>query len=96
MQKYDELRLLEGLDEADYSDDMKWRELKKDGKPLPEDVHEDNNGKFYRFIPSQLSKDDEMLFVQLRQLRCLKAIRNCTVFFVILAVIAILILLRGL
>ena len=87
------LRLWAELDTADYSDDLKWIEMKKKGEELPEDVFEDNNGKYFRMVPSQMSREDEMLFVALRQMKYVKTIRNCVIFFVILAVIAILLLL---
>ena len=90
------LRLWSELDTADYSDDMKWIEMKKKGEELPEDVFEDNNGKYFRIVPSQMSREDEMLFVALRQMKYVKTIRNCVIFFVILAVIAILLLLPAL
>lgn len=87
------LRLWAGLDGADYSDDMKWTEMKKNGEELPEDVFEDTNGKYFRLEPSKMSREDELLFVQLRQMKYLKTIRNCVIFFVVLAVIGILLML---
>ena len=86
------LRLWAGLDNADYFDDMKWSEMKKNGEELPEDVFEDSNGKYFRLEPSNMSREDELLFVQLRQMKYLKTIRNCVIFFVILAVRGILLL----
>ena len=90
------LRLWAELDTADYSDDMKWVEMKKNGEELPEDVIEDNNGKYFRIVPSEMNREDEMLFVALRQMKYVKTIRNCVIFFVILAVIGILLLLPAL
>ena len=93
--KLDDLRLQAGILRADYDDDMKWGEMKKNGETLPDDVFEDHNGKLFRLLPSELSPEEEMLFVQLKQLRYIKAIRNCAIFFVVLAVIGILLLLGG-
>ena len=90
------LRLWAKLDNADYTDDMKWAEMKKKGEELPADVFEDNNGKHFRLQPSDMSREDELLFVYLRQLKYLKSIRNCMIFFVVLAVVGILLLLRAL
>jgi len=90
------LRLWAGLDSADYMDDMKWAEMKKNGEELPEDVFEDGNGKFFRLAPSEMSREDELLFVQLKQAKYLKTIRNCVIFFVILAVIGVLLILPSL
>jgi len=90
------LRLWAGLDSADYMDDMKWAEMKKNGEELPEDVFEDGNGKFFRLGPSEMSREDELLFVQLKQAKYLKTIRNCVIFFVILAVIGVLLILPSL
>ena len=87
------LRLWAGLDGADYSDDMKWIEMKKNGEELPEDVFEDTNGKYFRLEPSKMSREDELLVVQLRQMKYLKTIRSCVIFFVVLAVIGILLML---
>jgi len=88
------LRLWAGLDSADYFDDMKLAEMKKNGEELPEDVFEDANGKYFRLEPSEMSREDEILFVQLRQMKYIKTIRNCVIFFVILAVIAVLLFVR--
>lgn len=87
------LRLWAGLDNADYFDDMKWAEMKKNGEELPEDVFEDTDGKYFRLEPSEMSREDELLFVQLKQLKYIKTIRGCVIFFVVLAVIGILLLL---
>lgn len=94
--KIDELRLRAGILQADYDGDMKWAEMKKKGEALPEDVYEDNNGKLFRLVDPELSPDEERLFIQLKQLGYIKTIRNCAIFFVVLAVIGILILLAGL
>ena len=60
---------------------------------LPDGVYEDTNGKYFRLEPSKMSREDELLFVQLRQMKYLKTIRNCVIFFVVLAVIGILLML---
>ncbi len=84
------LKLKAGLFKADYEESAKWEEMKKNGEELPEDVVEDiYTGKPYRVLPSELTAEEELLLIKLKQLECLKSIRRCCIFFVVMAVIAI-------
>ena len=63
------------------------KQLIKSGQPLPEDMYTDNDGTHYKYINSDISKEDMNELLLYRQLKYLKTIKNCMIFFVILAII---------
>lgn len=66
------------------------KQLIKKKQPLPEDIYLDNSGSHYRFVNADISKEDldELLFY--RQLKYLRTIKNCFIFFVVLTIIPII------
>ena len=65
-------------------------------EPLPEGVRVNESGTFYRLKESGLSPEETMEYIMLRQLKVMKHIRGCLIFFVVLAAIGLLLLLGNL
>ena len=70
-------------------------EMVKQKKALPEDVVrcEESNGtkldKFYRVVPLEMTHEEIQEFCMLNQIKHLKTIKNCVVFFTVLTVLSL-------
>jgi len=62
--------------------------LTKNKQPLPDDMKTDDVGNHYRFINANLSKDELDEFLLLRQIKYLRTIKNCMIFFVLLVILS--------
>lgn len=71
-------------------------EMLKQKKDLPEDVVrcEESNGakldKFYRVVPFEVTHEEIQEFCMLKQIKYLKTIKNCVVFFTVLTVLSLI------
>ena len=63
------------------------KHLIKTKHPLPDDIHYDNDGTYYRYVNSDISKEDMEELLLYRQLKYLKTIKNCMIFFVFLTIL---------
>ena len=66
------------------------KQLLKNRQPLPVDLHTDNDGTHYKFIDTDMSKEDMNELLSYRQLKYIKTIKNCMIFFVVLGIMPIL------
>jgi len=68
--------------------------LEKNKQPLPGDIHtDDDDGNHYRFVNVNLSKEELDELLLLRQIKYLRTIKNCLMFFVSLIIILFICLL---
>jgi hypothetical protein len=65
------------------------KQLLKNGQPLPEELHTDNDGTHYKFKYTDMSKEDMEELLLYRKLKYLKTIKNCMIFLVILIIMPI-------
>lgn len=66
------------------------KQLIKSKQPLPDGIHTDKDGTHYKFVNSDLSKEDMDELLLYRQLKYLQTIKNCMLFFVVLTIIPII------
>ena len=78
-------------------ENQKYRELLKNGGSLPEGVFAYKNDlgeNIYQYytvhIPENLSKEERLEYIILKQYELIKTIKNCVLFFAILAAISFL------
>ena len=70
-------------------EEKEMRMLENNKQPLPGDIHiDEDDGSHYRFVNVNLSKEEIDELLLLRQLKYLKTIKNCLVFFVSLIIIS--------
>lgn len=73
-----------------------YKDLLKQGKSLPDDIYHDDDwrnacdSEFFRLVRSDLTQEDIMEYLTYKKLDMLKTIKNCIVFFTVLAVIALI------
>lgn len=84
--KYD----LDLLDK-EYCSDEEVQEIKKNGNLFSKDVRVDEYG-YFRYIETEIDNEVVNQLLLYKQLKCLKVIRNCMIFFAIIC--ALLFLLR--
>ena len=76
-------------------DNKIYREYLRDGRPLPADVRriddyeEIDDAEFCIVTKNDLSRDELMEFVQLKQLQELTTIKKCVMFFTVLTIISL-------
>lgn len=97
MDLYEELEQIKfelGIIQKEYCSEVEEKEfkrLKKFNQPIPEDIEIDKiNDSYFRYIETDMSKEEikELLFY--RQVKYLKTIKNSIIFFVVLTVISII------
>ena len=77
-------------------ENKEYLQMKKDKSPLPEDVYYFNSASesmeyFYRILKIKEVSDEEFKeYIMLRQAKNIKTIKNCAVFFTVVAVIGII------
>ncbi|UOO38517.1 hypothetical protein IZU99_04500 [Oscillospiraceae bacterium CM] len=71
-------------------EEKQYSKLKKEKQQLPEGVLSDDTG-FYRYIESDLTREELESFFLYRQVLYLKSIRSSMLFFVVLTVISLFI-----
>lgn len=69
-----------------------YKKMEKENNPLPDDVISDETG-YFRYIDTDLSKEELNNLFLYRQISYLKSVRNSMFFFVILTIISLLLLL---
>jgi len=76
--------------ECSKDEEKQIKELLKHKQLLSDDIHTASNDTHFRFVHTDLSKEelDELLLY--RQIQYLKTIKDCMIFFVVLTVIAII------
>lgn len=78
-----------------------YKDLLKQGKRLPEDVRTNddwrnvNDSEFYRLVRPNLTQEEITEYLMYKKLNMLKTIKNCVVFFTVLAVISLIFLFLG-
>jgi len=79
-------------------DNKKYRELSKQGKPLPDGVYAyktDSGEDMYQYytihIPEELEKEDRFEYILLKQYEMIKTIKNCVLFFTVLTIISLVV-----
>ena len=77
-------------------DNKKYEQLLKKGGPLPEGVfpyifEESPTNEFYTIDKNNLTESEKQEYLRYNQLTFLKTIKNCVLFFTILAVISLVI-----
>ena len=76
-------------------DNKRYNQMKKDGQPLPEGVYEYHTdggteaGEFYTVYIPEITKEDRLEYILLKQHQQLKTMKNCLVFFATLTIISI-------
>ena len=93
-----ELKLRQRVD-CSKDDNKKYKELEKNGLPLPEGVYPyrtvDNGESLYQYytvyIPENFSAEERFEYILLKQFELIKTIKNCVLFFAILTIISIVI-----
>ena len=66
------------------------KELTKHKQLLPDDIHTESDGTHFRFVNTDISKEDLDELLLYRQIKYLKTIKNSIIFFVVLTVISII------
>lgn len=66
------------------------KQLIKNKQPLPNDIHANTDGTHFRFVNADISKEDMDELLLYRQLKYLKTIKSCNVYFVVLSIIFII------
>ena len=80
---------------------QEYKDLLKQGKRLPEDVRTNddwrnvNDSEFYRLVRPELTQEEITEYLMYKKLDMLNTIRNCVVFFTVLAVISLILLFLG-
>lgn len=71
--------------------------MTEEGKELPEDVYEkqyydeEHSYQYYTYLESQeLTKDEKMEYILLRQNENMKTIKKCILFFTVLTVVSLI------
>lgn len=78
-------------EECSKEESEEYRKLVKKGEPLPEGVYRYGEYyDFYRFIEANLTEDEAQELLLYKQVTYIKTIKNCALFFVVLAVISII------
>ena len=82
--------------ECTEAENEQYLKLQEERKPLPDDITFDtdfNSGVtttvFYRTITPGFDKDEYDEYLKIKQLKAITTIKNCVVFFVVLAVIGL-------
>ena len=76
-----------------YDENQQLKELKNQGKPLPENINEYNSeyaGEFYTVHKPNLSEKEMQDYIAFKHLRLLKTIKNCVLFFTVLTIVNII------
>lgn len=58
--------------------------------PLPNDIHTNTDGTHFRFVNSDMSREDMDELLLYKQLKYLKTIKNSMIFFVVLVIIPLI------
>ena len=85
-------RIMNNIIQKNYctkEEQKEFSELKKQNKELPQDVKH-NGESFFRYSEVELEKDELNELLTYKKLGYLRTIKNCSVFFVIVTVINIL------
>jgi len=92
-----EIELMQKID-CSKEDNKKYRELSKQGLPLPEGVYayktetgEDMYQYYTIHIATELSKEERIEYIMLKQFQNIKTIKNCVLFFTILTAISLIV-----
>ncbi len=92
-----ELQLLQKSD-CSKEENKKYKELLKQGQDLPEGIYRykaesgEYLDQFYTIHkPTELSSDERMEYILLKQFQQVKTIKNCVLFFTILTVVSLVI-----
>ena len=74
------------------SENQKYLNDKKSGNPLPSNVIQsrENPNKFYTVKDSGLTEDERRLYIELKKLEYIKTIKNCVLYFTVIAVIGLI------
>lgn len=83
-------------EECCFSEENKeYEQLVKDGMPLPKGVYPyiNDDGKpsakyFYKVTGSEFTQDELMEYIALKQLKMVRTIKNCALYFTITSIIA--------
>ena len=76
-----------------HEEEDEYKRLLKSNKRLPDDVlhkNDYNENTFYRIPPTDLTCNEVAEYIAFRQLRTLEYIKNCLLFFVILAAVGLI------
>lgn len=65
------------------------KQLIKNNQVLPDDIHTDSSGAHYKYVETDISKEDKEELLLYRQIKCLMSIKNSMIFFVVLTLILI-------
>lgn len=91
------VQLIQKID-CSKEDNKKYRELSKQGLPLPEGVYayktdmgEDMYQYYTIYIPTELSKEERIEYIMLKQVQTIETIKNCVLFFTALTVISLIV-----
>ena len=92
-----ELQLLQKID-CSKEENKKFKELLKQGQDLPNGVYRyktetgEELAQFYTIHkPTELSSEERMEYILLKQFQQIKTIKNCVLFFTVLTVISLVI-----
>lgn len=92
-----EIQLMQKID-CSKEDNKKYRELSKQGLPIPEGVYaykSDTGEEMYQYytihIPTELTKEERVEYIMLKQYQNIKIIKNCVLFFTILTAISLIV-----
>lgn len=97
-EKLDEMRCELGVfhqENCSEKDNKLYRDYLREGRPLPADVRrideyeEIGDAEFAVITKNDLSRDELMEFVQLKQLKELTTIKKCVMFFTVLTIISL-------
>lgn len=91
-----QLKVEFGVIQQDYctkDEEEHIKELIKNNQPIPDDIHTSRNGStHFRYVNADISKEEQDELLVYRQTNYLKTIMNCMIFFVILALIPIVLI----
>ena len=93
---YFDALLLQKID-CSREDNKKYNQLLKNNEPLPNGVYEykmetgERTGTFYTVYQPELTQEEKLEYITLKQLKMISTIKNCVVFFTALTVISMVI-----
>jgi hypothetical protein len=71
-------------------EEKRYRRMAKEKQPLPDDVRSDESG-YFRYVETDLSGEELDKLLLYRQISYLRTTKNCMLFFMVLAVISLVI-----